>query len=346
MKQLSRYLLVGLCVLIPWQLVQTNPIALKFMSELQLDAQNPAEWTIEINVVWSPANNMDGWFITTASDTALLDSGILLSEGAYIVIRRDSLESPLYLRTSGEIITLYDNSGQWMDELRYGNVEYAEAPSPRQGQSICLDYDWYHYWYVDSSPTFGYENDTEGAMSTIEGHVYNAGGFPLSGVTVRHDYTSYQQDSIYVLTDIAGYYSIDKRARSHHFDAHLVGYASVDTTFQAWPDTTHQVDFYLSPEMSIDEEELQIPEQLELKQNYPNPFNASTSIQFGLPSDGQVSIHVLKLDGSHVANVMSEYMSAGRHTVSWDSSNIPSGIYFYKLQLGEIFISRKMILLK
>ncbi|MCF7825411.1 MAG: T9SS type A sorting domain-containing protein [Candidatus Marinimicrobia bacterium] len=346
MKPLSTSLLIGLCILFPWSLVQTNPIALKFFSELQLDIQNPTGWTIEITP-WGSTGNLDGWYFTTEyNNTAFLDSGIQFVAGAYVVVRQENLQDPLYLGQAGRVITLFDNSGYWMDELRYGDVEYSEAPTPPQGQSICLGNDWQYFWYMDSSPTFGYENDAAGAMSQIEGYVYNKDGSPLPGVTVRHDYTAYHEDSLFVLTDNSGYYSIEKLARALHFDAHLEGYLSADSSFQAWPDSTQRVDFYLTPQVGIRDEESQIPEQLVLMQNYPNPFNASTTIHFGLPATSQVSIDILRLDGSFVASVLDETLSAGSYTVNWEAGDVPSGIYFYIIRVGDLQTSRKMILLK
>jgi len=346
MKQMSKYLLLGLCLMIPWRAVQTNPIAIKYFSELQLEGETRMGWSIELIIMWSADSTMDGWYLTTSNDTSMLSSGITLDEGIFVVLGEGYLQTPLSLSASGEIITLFNSSGQWMDELRYGDVENTETPSPPEGYSICLDYDLYHYWYMDSSPTLGSENDTDGAMCTIEGYVYNEAGNPCEGVDVRHAWTTHEVDSVYVTTDASGFYTIERKARSLYLQISTTGYQEADTAFQAWPNTTRQVDFQLRPLVGIDDSEVHIPEQFELMQNYPNPFNASTSIQFGLPTSSQVRIDVLKLDGSHVANVLNEKMSRGNHTLSWDASNLSSGIYVYTLRAGEINISRKMILLK
>ena len=346
MKQLSKCLLLGLCVIIPWRSVQTNPIAIKFFSELQLEGETRMGWSIELVVMWSEDSTMDGWYLTTSNDTSMLDSGIALGEGAFIILDAGSLHTPLSLSASGEIVTLFNSSGQWMDELRYGDVENTETPSPPEGYSICLDYDLSHYWYLDSSPTLGSENDTDGAMCTIEGYVYNEAGNPFEGVDVRHAMTTHEMDSVYVTTDASGFYTIERKARSLYLQISTTGYQEADTAFQTWPNTTHQVDFQLRTLVGIDDREVHIPEQFELMQNYPNPFNASTSIQFGLPTSSQVRIDVLKLDGSHVANVLDKTMSPGNHTLSWDAANLSSGIYVYTMKAGDINITRKMILLK
>ncbi|MBC8376827.1 MAG: T9SS type A sorting domain-containing protein [FCB group bacterium] len=346
MKPIMRNSLLGLCLLLPCHIVQSNPIALKYFSELQLDNQTRMGWAIELFIMWSEDSTMDGWYMTTSSDTAMLDSGIILSEGIFILLDEGTLQTPLSLSPSGETITLFNSAGYWMDELRYGDVENTETPSPPSGYSICLDYEMYHYWYLDSTPTLGAENDTSGAMSTIEGNIYDHDGNPLERARVRHAMTTQDVDSIYVTTDMSGYYTVDRRARLLYLDVTLEGYDLADTSFQAWPNTTHQVDFYLSPLVGIDDNESMIPEQIKLMQNYPNPFNASTSIEFGLPAPAHVAIDVFKLDGSHIATVLEEKMSAGKHEISWNAVNVPSGIYVYTIQVGDIKLSRKMILLK
>jgi len=59
-----------------------------------------------------------------------------------------------------------------------------------------------------------------------------------------------------------------------------------------------------------------------------------------------ISIDVFKLDGGHIANVLGKKMTAGNHEISWNAGSVPSGIYVYTIQAGEIKLSRKMILLK
>ena len=346
MKPLLRKLLLGSCLLLSWQVGLSNPITLKYFSELQLDSETRMGWSLELFVMWSEDSTMDGWYLTTSNDTALMIPGIAMSEGIFIPLGEGHLQTPLSLPASGETITLFNGSDQWMDEVRYGDVENSEAPSPPEGYSICLDYDLYHYWYLDGSPTLGSENDTDGAMCTIEGYVYDGEGNPVEGVDVRHARTTHEVDSVYVTTDASGFYTVERKARSLYLSVSEADYQETDTLFQGWPNITHQIDFTLMPLVGTDDEEVQIPDQFELAQNYPNPFNASTSIQFGLPSTGQVRIDVLKLDGSHVANILNEKMSAGSHTFSWDATSLPSGIYVYTLNAGDIKLSRKMILLK
>jgi hypothetical protein len=89
-----------------------------------------------------------------------------------------------------------------------------------------------------------------------------------------------------------------------------------------------------------------IPEACELRQNYPNPFNSSTSLEFVLPDDRNVVLKVYNTRGAEVAVLADRPMKAGRHAVRWDASGQGSGIYFCRLQAGEISMTRKLLLLK
>lgn len=94
------------------------------------------------------------------------------------------------------------------------------------------------------------------------------------------------------------------------------------------------------------EEEKQIPETIVLKQNYPNPFNPSTTIEFGIPESQFVTLAVYNLLGEKVSVLVKENLTAGNYTANWDATELPSGIYIYKLISGKIVETKKMLLLK
>ena len=89
-----------------------------------------------------------------------------------------------------------------------------------------------------------------------------------------------------------------------------------------------------------------IPENYLLSQNYPNPFNPETVIRYSIPQAEEVSLVVYNLIGEKVALLINGNMPAGNHRVTWDASNFPSGIYFYRLQASDFVQTRKMVLLK
>jgi len=83
-----------------------------------------------------------------------------------------------------------------------------------------------------------------------------------------------------------------------------------------------------------------------LSQNYPNPFNPSTTIEFGVPFAGNVSITVYNVLGKEVATLVNKELPAGNHAVNFDASTLTSGIYFYRLKVGNFVETKRMMLLK
>ncbi len=89
-----------------------------------------------------------------------------------------------------------------------------------------------------------------------------------------------------------------------------------------------------------------LPSEFALGQNYPNPFNPSTNISFDLPRSGQIKLEVFNLLGQAVRTLAEGRLSAGTHQMTFNSDNLPSGIYFYRLTHEGGSVTRKMILLK
>jgi hypothetical protein len=83
-----------------------------------------------------------------------------------------------------------------------------------------------------------------------------------------------------------------------------------------------------------------------LEQNYPNPFNPSTSIMYSVPEAGNIKLSVYNIVGEEVAVLINGYSEAGSFDVTFDASNLPSGVYLYKLQSASSVQTRKMMLLK
>ncbi len=88
------------------------------------------------------------------------------------------------------------------------------------------------------------------------------------------------------------------------------------------------------------------PSRFWLAQNFPNPFNPSTTIQFSLPQSGHALLRVYNTLGKEVATFVSGNLNAGTHSVNWDASGVPSGVYFYRLQSGQFSQTKKLVLLR
>ena len=87
-------------------------------------------------------------------------------------------------------------------------------------------------------------------------------------------------------------------------------------------------------------------ENYNLFQNFPNPFNPLTNISYSLPHSGNIRLIIYNLLGEEIAHLVEGRQSAGYHSISWNASNVASGIYFYRLQAGDFVQTRKMVLLK
>lgn len=83
-----------------------------------------------------------------------------------------------------------------------------------------------------------------------------------------------------------------------------------------------------------------------LEQNYPNPFNPQTSISFALVETGFVSLKIFDVMGREMATIYAGNLPAGRHTLAFDGSDLPSGTYLYRMETGSFVSTKKMLLLK
>ncbi|KAB2908421.1 MAG: T9SS type A sorting domain-containing protein [Ignavibacteriales bacterium] len=88
------------------------------------------------------------------------------------------------------------------------------------------------------------------------------------------------------------------------------------------------------------------PNEYSLAQNYPNPFNPETVISFSLPEAANAKLTVFSLSGEKVAELVNSELPAGAHTVKFSAAALPSGVYFYRLEAGNISLTKKMILSK
>lgn len=98
----------------------------------------------------------------------------------------------------------------------------------------------------------------------------------------------------------------------------------------------------------------QIPNQFALEQNYPNPFNPTTEIRYALRDAGFVTLKIYDVLGKEVATLVNEMQSAGYKSITWDArqrnggqaSEVPTGVYFYRLTAGGFADTKTMLLLR
>ena len=88
------------------------------------------------------------------------------------------------------------------------------------------------------------------------------------------------------------------------------------------------------------------PKLFNLYQNYPNPFNPSTIIKYSIPTEGFITLKIFDILGREVETLVNQNQKPGSYEIKWNTSNQSSGIYFYRIRVGEFIETKKMILLR
>ena len=108
------------------------------------------------------------------------------------------------------------------------------------------------------------------------------------------------------------------------------------------------------PMTNIQQVSNEIPSEFELCQNYPNPFNPTTIIKFKVKSPGFINLTVYNIEGKEISTLVNEKLNAGEYEYTFDSSGLPSGVYFYRIEVYpdrlknnyKITDTKKMLLIK
>jgi hypothetical protein len=89
-----------------------------------------------------------------------------------------------------------------------------------------------------------------------------------------------------------------------------------------------------------------LPERFFIHQNFPNPFNPITKIKYSIPHLLQVQIKVYDILGKEIETLVNNEKPAGNYELSWNAANLPSGVYFYRIQAGSFIETKKMVLIR
>ncbi len=144
-----------------------------------------------------------------------------------------------------------------------------------------------------------------------------------------------------------------------HFDAstvssgeHEVQVIAIDTTQIVRNDSFNylmsSITWHIDVEKisGIQNNKNELPKVFHLNQNFPNPFNPTTKIDYQIPELSFVTLKVYDVLGNEITTLVNEEKSIGIYEVEFDATELPSGIYFYKLQAGDFVETKKMVLMK
>ena len=201
-----------------------------------------------------------------------------------------------------------------------------------------------HYNQVPSTISGFIFNDVDsnGAKGPNEPYLSNW-GVRLSGNAI---------DTVF--TDSSGYFHIDSIYHGiyylHQFPKPgwiLTAPAAGQYYFYVnWDSNSYHNKNFGNHRLPLSVTENDIPKEFSLKQNYPNPFNPTTDFKFQIAEQRFVSLKVFDILGEEVATIVNEDLLPGNYSVSWNASNFPSGIYFYRLNAGTFSAIKKLVLTK
>ncbi len=193
-------------------------------------------------------------------------------------------------------------------------------------------------------------------VQTSEINFYATASTQLTAEIISFDFEIYSSDNTEKL--IASSYSVeptktfDTLQNITIYTAQWITSEQLDTNSDyQWRTRVHTTDsVYKWSEFQIFSTS-GLPISFSLAQNYPNPFNPTTTIDFTLANESDVTLDIFNLNGQKVITLLDKSLPAGKHSATWSGKNIygqqsATGIYFYRLTADEFIETRKMVLLK
>src|SRR5260221_5810041 len=198
--------------------------------------------------------------------------------------------------------------------------------------------------------------DNTNSTATIGGDIYLnnniSGNPPGSYPYLRDAILCVEQGSIFkrfaVSRDDQSYLTSSLEAGVYDLYVYRTGYTYAMRNVTLGSVNLDTINFYLDTLGFIGLHNISesVPKSFLLGQNYPNPFNPVTSIKFSMMKAGFVKLAIYNVLGQEIATLVNEDLKQGEYKYVFDAMDMPSGIYFYKLETGSFTETKKMILLK
>jgi len=306
-----------------------SPNAFLYSAPFTLNQTTQIKSRTYLNGKWSALNE-------AVFTIPLLQNNIIISELHYHPLPLDSIDESEF-----EFIELH-NIGTRTQDLSMArfvkgvNYSFPANTILRPDEYTVLASDG-HYFYIryGFSPFDSYSSQLDNGGEQII--LLDASGDTL--ISFRYDDKEPWPESA-----DGGGYSLVIREKNPLGDPHSPNYWKASKNINGSPGTDE--DIIYSANLMDDN-----PKYFALEQNFPNPFNPITHIQFRIKESSQVSLKIYNILGQEVATLVNENLKAGVYNVTWDAKNsignkVVSGTYFCRLTVGNLVISKKMLLLK
>jgi hypothetical protein len=327
--------LVMLCAAVLMPLVSwENPIIQRPCSEFMFTSTG---WIMEMSPLGP--QTYDNWSLTSKVDTAYFKDGIKGSP--FLVITPDSLKSRFLVGHAWDRIAIRNQNMEERGYITYGNVQYSDIAAPTTSRSIAYNLS-FNFFYLDNSPTFGFENDSLNAVGIVEGVVTDSAGVPIRDVQIGN-----WEWPVWISTDSSGHFAFTDFARRLTLGFSHPAYNPVAMSFQVWPESTLHLTIMMDPVVSVTQwVGNDVPSAFKLRQNYPNPFNPSTTLELWIPTAEMVALIIYDMQGEEIATLVSGRLEPGTYRVRWNPGALATGVYFCRMTAGRYQETRKMVMVR
>ena len=226
----------------------------------------------------------------------------------------------------------------WDYNLAFGNADYYEGWDPAGwqmdvelgGDGFKIPFWWYRIW---NDETFR--------------NAFNQRWQELRQTVFSEEYIMNMIDSTIAIIDEA---QIRNFQRWPILDQYIWPNAYVGGSYENEIDyltdwITARLDWMDEQALSADDDN-QLIRSYSLDPAYPNPFNPTTTIEFSIPQTEFVTVKVYNIIGHEITTLINDELSTGNHSIKWDGSHQPSGLYFVQIESESFIQTRKMVLLK
>ncbi len=289
--------------------------------------------TSEDGINWKIENNMQP--VKLGGDTTTYD---IKGAGFTSILKHDGIYKMWYSSNSGQIYSIsYATS---LDGVTWDKHQQNPVMSPEESfqeddifsPSVIYHNGYFHMWYSRTVSNFS-NSSIAYAISTDGINWTKTEEAVLKPTAINNSWEREFVDYPFAMLDNdtlkMWYTGIGPRGNSAFYTANATGYA-YDTGFVT----------------GIEHSKPSIINTFLLEQNYPNPFNPVTTINYQLETKTEVTLIVYDIAGREIKTLVNKQQNAGTHSVTFDASSFPSGIYVYKISAGQFEQSRKMILVK